>query len=124
MAALSLLFDTNVLIYGLEGSRSSSVDLLAELSPLEGAVSVVTWIEMLVGAADSSRTRQLLSRFTLIALNNRVMEETVILRQTTRLKLPDAVIYASALATGRTLVTYNTRDFPPGTPSVFCPELK
>ena len=45
----------------------------------------------------------------------------MLLRQTMRLKLPDAIIYATALETGRTLVTMNSRDFPPGTEAVFIP---
>ncbi len=43
-------------------------------------------------------------------------------RKTTRLKLPDAIIYSTALAMGRTLLTLNSRDFPPGTPSVLIPD--
>ena len=50
------------------------------------------------------------------------MERTILVRRQMRLKLPDAIIYASALVTGRTLVTYNTRDFALGTPSVRNPE--
>ncbi len=119
---MSFLFDTNVLIYGLEKSRPSAVHLLIKLSLDEGATSTVSWIEMLVGAVDKPRTRRLLNQFRLVPLSRPVMERTVLLRQTTRLKLPDAIVHASALATGRTLVTYNTRDFPLGTPSVFCPE--
>jgi predicted nucleic acid-binding protein len=40
------------------------------------------------------------------------------------MKLPDAVIYATALVAGRTLVTFNTRDFAASMPHVLIPGCK
>ncbi len=35
------------------------------------------------------------------------------IRKTNRIKLPDAIIYATALVNNLTLITRNTSDFPP-----------
>lgn len=50
-----------------------------------------------------------------------VAQEAVRLRRAGRLRLPDAIIYATARVHGRTLVTRNTRDFPEGEPGVDVP---
>jgi len=41
--------------------------------------------------------------------------------RTNRVKLPDAIIQATAEESGRILITRNTRDFPEGTPGVLIP---
>ncbi len=120
---MNFILDTNVLIYVLNKTQQSAVDFLASLRASERAISPVTWMEVLTGVREENEaaTRELLSNFQLVSLESGIMERTVLIRRSMRLKLPDAIIYASALATGRTLVTYNIRDFPLGTPSVFCP---
>ncbi len=120
----ALLLDTNVLIYILNKTRPSASELITRASPENIAISIVTWMEVLTGTSpvNDLETRELLTRFRRIELTEAVVDETIAVRKRSRLKLPDAVIYASALVTGRTLVTYNTRDFPLGTPSVRNPE--
>ncbi len=126
-----LLFDTNVLIYVLNGERRAALAAL-DTAPL-GAISLITWMEVMAGAPATAapsavaankqqRTLDLLDRFPVIPISTEIAARAVAIRQQMRLKLPDAIVYASALCTGRTLVTFNTRDFPAGTPSVYCPE--
>jgi predicted nucleic acid-binding protein len=50
-----------------------------------------------------------------------VAEESVTLRRTTRLKLPDAIILATARVHGLTLSTRNTKDFSPTDPTIRIP---
>ena len=59
--------------------------------------------------------------FIVIGLDDAVAERAVVLRQTYRLKFPDAVIWAAAQTTGRLLVTRNTKDFPADEPGVRAP---
>ena len=54
------------------------------------------------------------ANFGVIALSAEVAEEAVLLRRNTRLKLPDAVILATAHVEKRVLLTRNTRDFTEG----------
>ncbi len=114
------LFDTNILIDYLSGSSKAH----QELGRFDdAAISVVTWIEVMVGAAPdvADGTRRFLQRFQVIAIDAAVAEAAVRLRRSHRIKLPDAVIWASATSEGRLLVTRNTRDFPSDDPGVRMP---
>jgi predicted nucleic acid-binding protein len=116
------LLDTNILIDQLHAVDAAN----AELARYEDrAISIVTWIEVMVGAAPSMEksTRAFLGGFTLIELDVEIAAEAARLRREERLKLPDAIIWASARRTGRLLVTRNTRDFPTGDPGVRVPYI-
>lgn len=114
-------FDTNIVI-----------DLLSAFPPAlaearnytEVVISRITWVEVLVGAPDAptqQRWESFLARFRLVEMDEAVCREAIGLRKHQRLKLPDALIFASARHHGCPFVTRNTRDFPPGTPGVRVP---
>jgi predicted nucleic acid-binding protein len=114
------LFDTNVLIDFLAGIPQAR----SEIERYEdGAISIVTWMEVMIGAPDGAEdaTRSFLTRFELIGLDQDVAEVAVSLRRAHRLKLPDAVIWASARRHGRLLVTRDIKEFPAGDPGVRSP---
>jgi len=109
---VTAVLDSNILIDHLRGVSEAHAEIERFEKP---KISVVTWIELLVGAAgddDHQRIRSYLRRFELIELNEAVRNEAVRLRRERRLRLPDAVIWASARVGGYLLVTRNTRDFP------------
>ena len=116
---IDYLFDSNVLIYVLN-RYDGAEDFLAETPVRSRAISMITWMEVLAGATavDESDTRQFLDDFETIEMTREIAEVAVRIRRGMRLKLPDAIIYATALHSGRTLVTFNSRDFTPGTPQV------
>jgi predicted nucleic acid-binding protein len=58
-----------------------------------------------------SATEQLLRGFPVIGLTSPIVDRTIALRCQRAIKLPDAVIAASALVEGLTLVTRNVQDF-------------
>jgi predicted nucleic acid-binding protein len=62
-----------------------------------------------------------LNQFRIVELDSPVAQLTITLRQQHRLKLPDAIVWASARHAGALLVTRNTKDFPKGEPSVRFP---
>ena len=114
------LFDTNILIdylNGVEAARAE-IGLYDDL-----AISVVTWMEIMVGVgvAEEAATRAFLSRFDVTHLDEAVAEAAVALRRQHRVKLPDAIVWASARRDGRLLVTRNTKDFPASDPGVRAP---
>ena len=122
MGPLRPLFESNILILALNQRPSTYLDALlsrGEMLP----ISIITWMEVLVGSRveRDEHTRAFLGRFSKIDISAAIAERAVRLRRTMHLKLPDAIIYATALETGRTLVTLNSRDFPPGTEAVFIP---
>ena len=87
------------------------------------AISIITWIDVMVGAADGlvAPTRDFLGGFELIGLDARIAARAVDLRRRHRIKLPDAVIWASAQDRAMLLVTRNVKDFPAGDPGVRAP---
>ena len=114
------LFDTNILIDFLANVPQAS----DEFGRYEKrAISFVTWMEILVGTDPlvEARTRSFLSRFTLIGFDQDIAERAVVLRRMHRMKLPDAMIWASAQVHGLLFVTRNIKDFPENDPGVRAP---
>ncbi len=114
------LFDTNILIDSVRGVDAAT-ELLERYA--DGTISIMTWMEVLAGAPPTLEqpTRTFLSRFTILQIDEAIAEEAVLLRRARRLKLPDAIIWASARMTGRTLVTRDIKDFPADDPGVQIP---
>ena len=65
--------------------------------------------------------RWFLSGFQRIPIDDAVADLAVEIRRTHRMRLSDAIIWASARHVGGLLVTRNTKDFPPDDPGVRVP---
>ena len=106
-----LLLDTNILIDVLRG-ESAALAWLERQS--QAQISVITWIEVLVGcrAGETEAVEAWLESFPRLPLDDRIARESVRLRQQHGLKVPDAIILATARCADLTLVTRNSRDFP------------
>lgn len=115
------LLDTNILIDYLGGVAAAREELARHDDP---SISAITWMEVMVGSADAEegvRLRSFLSGFRLVPIDETVSELAVGIRREHRIRLPDAVIWASARHIGGLLVTRNTRDFPADEPDVRVP---
>ena len=115
------LFDTTVPIDVLNGVAQASREIRRYERRL---ISIVTWIEVLVGCrteVDRALADALLESFEVVPLTDSIAERTILVRQQTRLKLPDAVILASAQERGCVLVTRNTKDFDAADPGILVP---
>lgn len=114
------LFDTNILIDYLNAVPESKRELDRYR---DRAISVISWMEVMIGATRKTvaGTRVFLDGFTLLPLSGEVAEHAVELRREHRIKLPDAIVWASARVDDRLLVTRNTKDFPAGEPGVRAP---
>lgn len=106
-----VLFDTNIVIDHLNDVPQATALLRESRS---AAISPITWMEVMVGTKQENEAdvRALLARFVMLPLNPSIYEEAVIVRKRYGIKLPDALIWATARVHGRVLVTRNTRDFP------------
>ena len=108
---MKAVFDTNILVDHLNGLPAAN----REMEHYEEiAISIVTWMEVLAGADDAEEeaiTREFLSRFKIQPLEKTVAERAIKIRRQQKLKLPDAIIWATAKELGRILVTRNTKDF-------------
>lgn len=118
---MKALFDTNILIDYLNGVESSKVELGRYR---ERFISAVTWMEVLVGAHDEAEEDVLdmfLRDFRVVDITRRIARDAVEIRRTRHVRLPDALIWASARSESALLVTRNTKDFPRDDPGVRVP---
>ena len=110
MTSGSALFDTNILIDLFSGRREAKQAL--EAWPPQNAISLITWMEVMVGAKKYHQEQRNISQD--------IAERSVALRQEYKLKLPDAIILATAQLHRLELITRNTKDFA-GIPGVVTP---
>jgi predicted nucleic acid-binding protein len=93
-----LLIDTNVLI-ALDQNHPIVIDRLEGITPY---ISFVSEIELLsykgLTAKQRATLRNMISYFTIIDINTIIKERTIELRLKHALKLPDAIIAATAIA--------------------------
>jgi hypothetical protein len=118
---MKAVFDTNILVDYLNGIPAAKRELEHYE---EAAISQVTWMEVLAGADDAKEeavTRDFLAQFDVRPLDKTVAERAIKIRRQHKLKLPDAVIWATAMELGWLLVTRNTKDFPAANPGIRVP---
>ena len=118
---MKAVFDTNILIDYLNGIDEAKDEIKRFRKP---CISIITWMEVLIGAKgpeEEQAIRRFLSRFEVVTLSSTVAEEAIRIRREHRLKLPDAIVWATATDCEAILVTRNTKDFPEDEPSVRVP---
>jgi predicted nucleic acid-binding protein len=108
--------DTNAIVYYLNDDTDAVTVLrgvFAQNAPLY--VSAVTELELFAFANlsrdEESLIEDLLSTISIIPLDSRIARLAALVRRHYRVKVPDSIIAATAMFTGSTLLTRNTRDF-------------
>ncbi len=117
------LFDTCILIDYLNGIQSAKdeIDLFKDK-----AISTITWMEVMVGGdknPDIPIEQWLSQTFTTIILDQPISIKAVEIRKNNKIKLPDAIIHATAIVHDRLLITRNTKDFSESDPAVRIPYI-
>ena len=117
---MKAVFDTNILIDYLNGIEQAK-DEINRYSHI--LISSITWMEVLVGTTKDNEaiTRAFLSRFEQIPVSSEIAEKAVSVRKELKIRLPDAIIKATADCENALLVSRNTKDFPKDDPSVRVP---
>lgn len=106
------LIDTNTLIdVQMNNLPESGLRFMAEVMDRDFTVSFVSYIEFLGYKNASELTEQFISLANVIEIDKDVIEKCILLRRTTSIKLPDAIIAATAICNDLTLITRNTGDF-------------
>jgi len=110
------LIDTNILIYALAGQVDAQV-----LARIDNAIadkarySIITRMELLGWRGHTATTRHeteaLLAQLTEVNFTPALVATVIDIRSTVSIKLPDAIIAASALTANLPLLTRNTDDF-------------
>lgn len=113
-------FDTNILVDYLNGVGAAGTELDRFDERL---ISIVTWMEVMVGGSDEEEpaVATFLRGFQVVPLDTDIAREAVRLRRAHRVRLPDAIIWATARTRQALLVTRNTKDFPAGDVGVRVP---
>ncbi len=116
-------FDTNILIAFLPGVPEAQV---AAAPYSRRCISRITWMEVLAGVKDTPGediARTFLAQFEVVEMTEEVAEAALTIRRhhVPKLKLPDAIILASARQLGCRLITRNVRDFPSDSADVHVP---
>ena len=112
LTAPSCLFDTNILIDHLNGITKATREIQRSD---DRAISIITWVEVMTGAAspdEEAILRAFLANFLCLEITGAVAERAAVIRRQKRLKMPDAIILATAEVGKRVLVTRNVKDFP------------
>lgn len=108
--------DTNAILYYLKDDPdtvSSLRNIFAQNVPLY--VSAITELELFafsnLSAAEEALIEELLATVAVISVDSHIARLAAFIRRQYRLKVPDSAIAATAMFTGSTLLTRNTRDF-------------
>lgn len=112
---MGFLIDTNVVIYYFNGLIHD--DAFHDLLAGSFNVSIITKIEFLSWGRFSSderlygKAKAFVGNANVIGLSEPVAEKAIELRQQYKTKTPDAIIAATALVHGLSIVTNNVDDF-------------
>ncbi len=110
MSGTKYLLDTNFIL----GTLKSDVQVLAELSSHriladECSYSAITRMELLgfhrITQEEEALIKQKLAHFAYLPLSQDIEDRAITLRQSHKIKLPDAIIAATALCFGIELLT-------------------
>jgi predicted nucleic acid-binding protein len=113
---MKYLLDTNAVINFLGASMPDhSMKVMNNIVDRDSIISIITKMETL-GFNFKSKDEQFTMEYfvegsTVLQINNDIVNKTIDIRKTKKLKLPDAIIAATALVYDLTLITRNTSDF-------------
>lgn len=113
--------DTNIVVGFFKGDTAVK-SALERFDTLK--IPAAAYIEFMVGLKSEAQRiavgEVMKALFEIVQTDMRVCEEAAELRRTTRLKLPDAMIYATARIHGGTLITRD-KDFDAGAGDIYVP---
>lgn len=117
------LIDSSSVAKYLQGIYTDEVNTFLDGVFVESdffAISFITKIELLSYNPQTSnpeivlykqKVQDFIDSVPMILVNNNIIKEAVRIRKTTRIKLPDAIIGATALDRNLTLISSNASDF-------------
>ena len=121
---MAYLYDTNIIIYYLQQQFPVATEIFIDslIQKQSPVISVITEIELLCWNGSLENDIEVLKSFIgetiVIPLEQDVKLRTIEIRKKYKLKMPDAIIAASALVHDLTFLTRNLNDFK------LIPELK
>jgi predicted nucleic acid-binding protein len=105
MNGSALLLDTNVALYLLRGDRSAADAIQGQ----EVFISFVTKMELLskpgMTRTEVKHVTAFVEEWPMVEMNRSIMDRAIVIRREHRLKLPDAIIAATAMFLNMPLLT-------------------
>jgi len=102
------LIDTNIIIY----SAKDKLNLYNFLNVEDNLyISSITYIEAFGFPFQETEEEKLCENIDRLFLTEQVEKQTILIRKSKKIKLPDAIIAATAIVHDLTLVTCNSDDF-------------
>jgi predicted nucleic acid-binding protein len=109
------MIDTNVWIDGIAGNLSKNAFLKVSVEAEWAGYSAITRLELFgfpgLTEAEERKIRELLQAFEEVPVTSEIIDRAIQIRKIAKVKVPDAIIGASALVLGCNLVTRNVSDF-------------
>ncbi|MCD6010598.1 MAG: type toxin-antitoxin system VapC family toxin [Flavipsychrobacter sp.] len=106
------LIDTNIIIDFSENKLPAKVkSFIAFAIDNEPHLSVINKIELLGFSSVTKNITEFVNAANVIPLSDEIIEKTITIRKTHRIKLPDAIIAATAVLQKLILLTSNDSDF-------------
>jgi predicted nucleic acid-binding protein len=106
------LIDSNVVIdFSANLIPKKGSLLLSKCFDEDPIISIINKIELLGYQSVTQEVRDLVSASLIIGLTDEIVNETIQIRKEYKIKLPDAVIAATAITLDLTLLSRNTSDF-------------
>lgn len=105
MSGNKFLLDTNAVLYILAGDEA----LASLLDNGRLYVSIITEMELLsyqqITAKERQQIKNFLADFVIVNIDDAIKEQTIALKKSSHLKLPDSIIAATAMILDITFVT-------------------
>ena len=118
---MKAIFDSDILIDYLDGIEKAREELHKYS---ERCISIISWIEIMVGTGtqeEERKCRAFLASFRVILVDEAIADKAYTLRKRRGTKVPDALIWATAIQERCILVTRNKKDFPLADPGIRIP---
>jgi len=105
MIGNSIVLDTNIVLYLLNGDD----ELAVILNEMQLYVSVITEIELLgyqeISNDDKAKIKYFLSECIIVPLNDEIKNLCITIKQTSKVKTPDAIVAATSIYNQIPLIT-------------------
>jgi predicted nucleic acid-binding protein len=113
---MAYLLDTNVIIDYLHSSLPKrAMQAIAAIVDDNSVLSVITQMETLgfnyASPLERMNVEIFISGSTVLMINEDIVAKTIAIRKSRKIKLPDAIIAATALSNHLTLISRNAKDF-------------
>ena len=107
---MAYLLDTNIVIKYLNASLpKAGMDFLNTIVDAEPMLSVITKMETLGFNYKTTKAKNTIETFingsAILDINNEIVNKTIAIRKSKKIKLPDAIIAATAIIHNLTLIT-------------------